>query len=166
MYMSTTQKKSLCKHKLKRDIRRGTIILELRWFESIGTGENNVEHNDLDSECDECRQEALERKESKRQSFYKGLKISQVVIPKPLSYEDLQRKIAEVAPNKLGLAIIERPDGSQVLPQDEFEEGEVIIFREIRPALDIEDTNQILVGNHSASWENDTYRVYCKSYRK
>lgn len=162
----STRKKSLCKHKLKRDIRRGTIILELRWFESTLNDENKGECNEIDFECDECRKEALEREESKRQSFFKQLQISQVVIPKPCSYEDLQRKIAEAAPNRLGLAIIERPDGSQVSPRDEFEEGEVIIFREIRPVLEMEDTNQMLFGSRSASWEKDTYRVYCSSYRK
>lgn len=162
----STRKKSLCKHKLKRDIRRGTIILELRWFEPSVTDDNKIEYDDIDFECDECRQEALEKKESKRQSFYQELQVSQVVIPKPYSYEDLQRKIAEIAPSKLGLAILERPDGSQVLPRDEFEEGEVIIFREIRPVLEIEDNDNMLFGNRSASWENDIYRIYCDSYRK
>lgn len=161
----STRKKSVCKHKLRRDIRRGTILLELRWFQSSLSEDTKIECVDLELECEQCRLEAVETQSLKRHGFYEQLQISQIAIPIPSSYQELQQKVAILAPNRYGLAIAERPDGSQVTPSDKFEDGEVIIFREIRPALEMDGVDQILSGNRTSSWE-DAYEAYCNSYRK
>lgn len=83
-------------------------------------------------------------------------------IPIPSDYEDLQRYIAISFPN-LGAAIIERADGSTVLPANfSFSDGEEVVIRTIarNPSKMI-----TAMGLHHL-WEHDSYDLLCEEGRQ
>ena len=154
--------KKLCKHTV-RSKSRGSVTLELKWFQK------DCEHLGLTNTCFECLEEA---RVQKSREFYKEFQVSRVSvsIPTPSSYEELQQKIALKAPSAFGIATVERPDGSQVLPKETFKNGEVIIVREICPLRDFENNCGVALqqwcGQKSASWETDIYKKVCNEYVK
>jgi len=152
--------KKLCKHRVSKHLIRGSVTLELKWFNK------DCEQLDQNNTCFECLEEA---RLQKSREFYKAFKVAQVSIPTPSSYEELQQQIALKAPSAFGIATIERPDGSQVLPKDTLKNGEIIIVREIRPLRDFEKDGVALkqrCGNKNTSWETDIYQQVCKEYVK
>ena len=153
MSPSTPCKTKKCKHKLKKEIQRGTIRLELRWFKPKDCECCDDSFNDC-PQC--CAEERL-------CGYYKGIHLSQVSIPTPSSYEELQQRIAMLIPVSCGIATIERPDGTQVYPMQPFEDGEVIIFREIRSLRKHED-GELRAGKEECTWEKDVYQQLCQSY--
>ena len=146
--------KKLCKHKVR--IKSGSVTLELKWFNK------DCEQLGLMNTCFECLEEA---RLQKSREFYKEFHVSRVSIPTPSSYEELQQKIALKVPSAFGIATVERPDGSQVLPKETFKNGEVIIVREIRPLRDFEKDGGVALQK-SASWETDIYQKVCNEYVK
>lgn len=154
--------KLFCKHAEGcKDTTKGTIILECRWFKNLKDSGQIVQTRTDNKKmaCVQCLQEA---KLQEMCGYYKDLQLFRIVIPTPSSYEELQQKIALKGPCASGIAIIERPDGTQVLPTDIIENGEVIIFREIRPHAR-EDFGQ-RCDYKNKSWETDVYQQVCDNY--
>lgn len=153
--------KKICKHEEHNNCQsRGSVTLELKWFNK------DCEQLSQTNTCFECLEEA---RLQKSREFYKEFQVSRVSIPTPSSYKELQQKIALKAPSDFGIATIERPDGSQVLPKETLKNDEVIIVREIRPLREFEKDGVALqqwCGQNSSSWETDIYQKVCKEYVK
>ena len=154
MSAPSSRKRKTCRHKL---FERGTINLELRWFHQISKKEGRVDLPVVDDNgCLECLNEARGRDKADRlYSFYKELQVTQVTVPRPATYEELQQHIALLVPASCGIAAVERPDGTVASPP--FQHGEVIIFREIRPLHQTEDSDQ-RSGVEGCYWEQEAYR--------
>ncbi len=158
--MSPFKERKPCKHKINQEIERGIIRLELRWFQPKKKDEFGDSEAD-NGTCVECVNHKKGRdKANNLYNFYKGLQVTRVNIPRPATYEELQQQIALRAPSSCGLAAVERPDGT--LACAPYENGEVVVFREIRPLHETEDFDQ-RSGGEECDWEEQVYRNFLKT---
>ena len=128
---------SSCKHKQKQI--KGKLNVEIRYFESKQEKEDIDEFFIEENECSLCFVEHVNniRKmhTNKMTGYFHPPSVYSISIPTPSSYEELQQLLATVIPKNYGPAIIERPDGSQIIPGScMFADGETIVFREICPS--------------------------------
>lgn len=142
-----------CKH-TKRII-PGCITVEIRQFIPSPPSSRNQSH--LRTECFQCELEEKEEARKRRiYSYYKDLKISQSKMHTPSNYQELQSNLAMILPVSFGLAVVEKQDGSQILPWETFaiQDGDTIIVREIRPPKECDKTYQ------NFEWEKVVYEKF------
>mmetsp|Transcript_9155 Transcript_9155/g.13693 ORF Transcript_9155/g.13693 Transcript_9155/m.13693 type:complete len:233 (+) Transcript_9155:164-862(+) len=173
----TKKKKNKHRRSTKKKKIAGSLIIELRYFQSIETDGSNDDDSSFssrssssDDEGDDSGSEELsssssydEEVEFRRRIHYLEkidcgqIQIKRAVVPVPSSYIELQGHFAISFPQHDALLMVEREDGSQILPHEtNFEQNEVIIFREFQPFSRREEA-QIYTKGIAANWEQQDY---------
>jgi hypothetical protein len=115
--------------------KKGEINIEVRYFQS--EGDNHVIEAIEDSKCSLCfiENESKNREKSAQNKYCYRLAMNKISISTPSSYDELQQLLAVAIPQNYGPVIIESESGDIISPQTcTFNDGETIIFREIRPS--------------------------------
>lgn len=130
---------SLCnKHKVQED--KGTLVVEIRHLQSSSTS-NDIFSTYEDQECSICSVHSVNAFTEKANGnevscdYFNPPQVYNVIIQRPSNHQELHKLLSVVLPRNCGPALLERRDGSVVSPEscNTFQNGEKIIFREIRP---------------------------------
>lgn len=175
------KKKKKHKHSNKKKTYVGNLIVELRYFQpieidslndnddstSLSSSTSRIENDDDDeeesefvepssssSDCDEVA-EFRQRLNYLDKIECGKIQIKRAVVPVPSSFVELQGHFTIAFPQHDALLMVEREDGSQILPHEtRFNQNEVIIFREFQPFSRREAAN---TRGIVANWEQLEY---------